>query len=125
MSERKSNKLSINLTITLLDIYDSPWLTLLVRMSLLRSTRSNLVDEHLRPADKNPERVAAGLKAAVHNPNVSEEAKERAIDRLESMGEETYIGNASDGHETNRVLGGYKATMAVCRTHAICGPMAR
>ncbi|OSC97077.1 hypothetical protein PYCCODRAFT_1455092 [Trametes coccinea BRFM310] len=71
-------------------------------------------------------RVAAGLKAAVHNPNVSEEAKERAQERLQHMGtsaEETgrSRGNAGGGHavgstdqaghETNRVLGGYKATL--------------
>lgn len=35
---------------------------------------------------KNPERVQAGLKAATHNPNVSEEAKQSAAQRLEEMG---------------------------------------
>lgn len=35
---------------------------------------------------KNPERVAAGLKATVHNPSVSEEAKIRARERLNEMG---------------------------------------
>jgi hypothetical protein len=39
-------------------------------------------------AHKNPERVAAGLKATLHNPNVSEEAKESAARRLKEMGEE-------------------------------------
>ncbi|KAI8975919.1 Conidiation protein 6-domain-containing protein [Trametes punicea] len=73
-------------------------------------------------------RVAAGLKAAVHNPNVSEEAKERAQERLESMGtsaDETSrnrgtnypVGSTDEaGHETNRVLGGYKATLHNPRT---------
>ncbi|KAI0325107.1 hypothetical protein GY45DRAFT_1330741 [Cubamyces sp. BRFM 1775] len=73
-------------------------------------------------------RVAAGLKAAVHNPNVSEEAKERAQERLAQMGasaEETSTGTARGhavgstdgaGHETNRVLGGYKATLHNPRT---------
>lgn len=61
--------------------------------------------------NKNPERVAAGLKAAIHNPNVSEEAKERAADRLEHMGGAGHTG--SIGHESNRVLGGYKATLSV------------
>ncbi|EED83058.1 predicted protein, partial [Postia placenta Mad-698-R] len=63
--------------------------------------------------DKNPGRVAAGLKAAINNPIVSEEAKERASDRLENLGDEVervpdY--SASD-QDTNRVLGGYKATL--------------
>ncbi|KAF8964729.1 hypothetical protein BDZ97DRAFT_1918695 [Flammula alnicola] len=35
---------------------------------------------------KHLERVAAGLKATVHNPNVSGEAKHRALHRLEEMG---------------------------------------
>jgi len=33
---------------------------------------------------KNPNRQAGGLKAAIHNPNVSEEAKENAKERLEN-----------------------------------------
>ncbi|EIW62441.1 uncharacterized protein TRAVEDRAFT_33922 [Trametes versicolor FP-101664 SS1] len=68
-------------------------------------------------------RVAAGLKAAIHNPNVSEEAKERAQERLETMGTSVEttsrapggsypVGSTDEaGHETNRVLGGYKATL--------------
>lgn len=36
--------------------------------------------------EKDQTRVAAGLKAAVHNPNVSEEAKEAATERLHEMG---------------------------------------
>ncbi|KDQ25960.1 hypothetical protein PLEOSDRAFT_1085281 [Pleurotus ostreatus PC15] len=39
-----------------------------------------------RYTDKNPINVAGGLKAAIHNPNVSEEAKERAAERLHEMG---------------------------------------
>ncbi|KAL0639178.1 hypothetical protein Q9L58_001864 [Maublancomyces gigas] len=35
---------------------------------------------------KNPENVARGYKAALSNPNVSEEAKERAEQKLEQMG---------------------------------------
>ncbi|KAI0633897.1 Conidiation protein 6-domain-containing protein [Trametes polyzona] len=74
-------------------------------------------------------RVAAGLKAAIHNPNVSEEAKERAQERLEHMGTSVETTSASrgngnypvgstdeTGHETNRVLGGYKATLHNPRT---------
>jgi len=36
--------------------------------------------------DKDPARVAAGLKATLHNQNVSEEAKQYAQERLENMG---------------------------------------
>ena len=65
-------------------------------------------------------RVAAGLKAAIHNPNVSDAARERAQERLEQFGaasetgdNSTYAAGATDanGHEVNRVLGGYKATL--------------
>ncbi|KDQ57722.1 hypothetical protein JAAARDRAFT_194009 [Jaapia argillacea MUCL 33604] len=82
----------------------------------------------------DPTRVAAGLKAAIHNPNVSEEAKERAAERLESMGQETgqTLGShtieglsthrhatdtsgtrvsAGDDETHNRQMGGYKATL--------------
>ena len=74
-------------------------------------------------------RVAAGLKAAIHNPNVSAEAKERAQERLENMGvpdeiswERAYLTGTVDasGHEANRVLGGYKATL-----HSTCVPCCR
>ena len=63
------------------------------------------------------------MKAAIHNPNVSEEAKERDAERLQQMGEEVpgdfagkgdqhYEYDDSDAkHGTNRVLGGYKATL--------------
>lgn len=67
--------------------------------------------------NKNPERVAAGLKAAMHNPNVSEEAKEHAAERLEQMGSASESrrtggsGSYSSGQDSNRVLGGYKATL--------------
>lgn len=61
--------------------------------------------------------MAAGLKASIHNPNVSEEAKQRAAERLESMGTGETLGQhtvspPSSEHEQSRVLGGYKATLA-------------
>ncbi|EKM54064.1 uncharacterized protein PHACADRAFT_185049 [Phanerochaete carnosa HHB-10118-sp] len=67
--------------------------------------------------NKNPERVAAGLKATMHNPNVSEEAKHHAAERLEQMGSGTGThrgesGSHSSTQDKNRVLGGYKATLA-------------
>lgn len=61
--------------------------------------------------DKDPVRVAAGLKASIHNPNVSEEAKERAVDKLEHMGAERGTTASESNEDTNRVLGGYKATL--------------
>ncbi|KAI0063527.1 hypothetical protein BV25DRAFT_1915035 [Artomyces pyxidatus] len=67
---------------------------------------------------KNATRVAAGLKATLHNPNVSEGAKKSAQDRLEQMGAiEPQSGTAKaaaepgESHDT-RVLGGYKATLS-------------
>ncbi|KAF8186336.1 hypothetical protein BJ912DRAFT_1143934 [Pholiota molesta] len=36
--------------------------------------------------NKRPERVAAGLKAVVHNNNMSQEARNRAAERLRNMG---------------------------------------
>jgi hypothetical protein len=87
---------------------------------------------------KNPERVAAGLKATLHNPTVSAEAKSRAQARLKEMGvdadtkapshkakEETKKttdesqphdlrheeGHAYEMPEEHRILGGYKATL--------------
>ena len=57
---------------------------------------------------KDQTRVAAGLKAAIHNPNVSEDAKESAAQRLEHMSE----GGQNGEVPTNRVLAGYKATLS-------------
>jgi len=64
---------------------------------------------------KDSARVIAGLKAAVHNPNVSNEAKENAKKRLEEMGQtadpslpEQGKSAADEAHERN-VLRGYKA----------------
>ncbi|KAM6501070.1 Conidiation protein 6 domain containing protein [Amanita muscaria] len=88
-------------------------------------------------AGKNPSRIAAGLKAAVHNPRVSEEAKESATERLQQMGAEaettqetaTQTERASptgtsqrrhstgseaqmtEGKSESRVMGGYKAAL--------------
>ena len=47
---------------------------------------------------KDPVHVAAGLKAALHNDNVSDEAKENAAHRLQDMTD------VQDEH-TNRSLG--------------------
>ncbi|KAG6815671.1 hypothetical protein H0H87_012362 [Tephrocybe sp. NHM501043] len=71
---------------------------------------------------KNPERVAAGLRASIKNPKVSEEAKAHAKDRLQELNlskehSDTQHSSGTAGHtstshdESNRVLGGYKATL--------------
>ncbi|KAK0484948.1 hypothetical protein IW261DRAFT_1560618 [Armillaria novae-zelandiae] len=54
---------------------------------------------------KDPVRVAAGLKATVHNPNVSEEAKERATDQLQHM-----QGGEVDPQTHSRVARGVPST---------------
>ncbi|KAG5642099.1 hypothetical protein DXG03_003623, partial [Asterophora parasitica] len=66
---------------------------------------------------KKPERVAAGLKATINNPHVSDEAKVHATERLHELSGETESKHhasakphASDA-EMNRKLGGYKATL--------------
>lgn len=69
---------------------------------------------------KDPTRVAAGLKAAMHNPNVSAEAKDSAAQRLEEIGGG---GGQTGGVETDdydelesdlsvREAAGYKATLS-------------
>ncbi|OSC97076.1 hypothetical protein PYCCODRAFT_1472116 [Trametes coccinea BRFM310] len=73
----------------------------------------------------NENRVAGGLKATLHNPNVSQEAKDRAAERLEEMSDHVPAAsssassksapNSSDQHKNN-VLGGYKATLSNPRT---------
>ncbi|KAF5341869.1 hypothetical protein D9611_001866 [Ephemerocybe angulata] len=55
---------------------------------------------------KDPSRVASGYKATIHNPNVSEEAKDRAREHLAALGE-----SGENQEADHRVLGGYKATM--------------
>ncbi|KIL68381.1 hypothetical protein M378DRAFT_120386 [Amanita muscaria Koide BX008] len=67
--------------------------------------------------EKNSERVARGLKASIHNPRVSPEAKAHAEERLHEMGYEIEPDKdsgptpAHSKHEA-RVLGGYKATLS-------------
>jgi len=90
-----------------------------------------------REEQKNPERVAAGLKATLHNPTVSASAKSRAQARLKDMGVDADTKAPSHkakekttdeaqphdlrheeknvpGYEVleeHRILGGYKATL--------------
>ncbi|ESK85070.1 hypothetical protein Moror_11042 [Moniliophthora roreri MCA 2997] len=64
-------------------------------------------------SDKHEANVARGLKAAIHNPRVSDEAKEHAKERLEDMGVAV---EAENGEHTNRASGGHKAARAEERT---------
>ncbi|KAF5327895.1 hypothetical protein D9619_004153 [Psilocybe cf. subviscida] len=66
------------------------------------------------------EHIAAGLKASINNPNVSDEAKQRASQRLKDAGVamqsrqvSTHQGkgpNETDAHD-HHVIGGLKATL--------------
>jgi len=64
---------------------------------------------------KNLDHVARGLKAAIHNPNVSPEAKAHAAKQLKEMG----VGSLSDDvqqlsedEHRRHQLAGYKATLS-------------
>ncbi|KAK7692804.1 hypothetical protein QCA50_004438 [Cerrena zonata] len=61
---------------------------------------------------KDQIRVAAGLKATINNPNVSEGAKENAAERLEHMGGAHTETGGNGGDHSNRSLAGYKATLS-------------
>lgn len=64
---------------------------------------------------KKPEHVIAGLKATIHNPRVSEEAKEHAVERLQEMGVEVPAdapvvhhhdtSNLKEGNDSKHFLG--------------------
>lgn len=60
----------------------------------------------------------------IHNPNISEVAKEGDADHLEHMGDPTHpVGTLDEsGHEVNRVIGGYKANL---HSSCPCPPFAR
>ncbi|TEB25469.1 hypothetical protein FA13DRAFT_1796368 [Coprinellus micaceus] len=92
--------------------------------------------------EKNPANVIRGLKSAITNPNVSEEAKQRDRERLQELGQDIGAGGQAPegpGHESlgrpegsrgvglgpvddeegsnpQRVAGGYKATLSNPRT---------
>ncbi|KAI4722182.1 hypothetical protein E4T48_01594 [Aureobasidium sp. EXF-10727] len=57
---------------------------------------------------KDPMRVAAGLKAALHNPNVSDEAKENVSHHLADI---TSSSHTDDGKDPTRVAAGLKAAL--------------
>ncbi|KAI0932319.1 hypothetical protein AcW2_000986 [Taiwanofungus camphoratus] len=57
----------------------------------------------------NPGNVARGLKAAISNPNNSEEAKGRASERLQEM-QETGELDSTEAHDANVAIG-HKAAL--------------
>ncbi|KAF8352113.1 Conidiation protein 6-domain-containing protein [Amanita rubescens] len=67
---------------------------------------------------KDPSRVAAGLKAAVHNPRVSEEAKESASERLHEMGEDVEPTKETTSMLTPTSLGGNFCLLTRRQRHA-------
>lgn len=83
---------------------------------------TDVTPTRLLGAGKDPVRVAAGLKAAIHNPNVSEEAKERAAERLEGNGAGISVGDEVTDQHTHRVMGGYKATLTSTSSFRISVP---
>ncbi|KAL1754668.1 hypothetical protein FB107DRAFT_291470 [Schizophyllum commune] len=66
---------------------------------------------------KNSNRVAGGLKATLHNPNIGEETKQSAAERLDQMGVDAdskapSSQPATSGQEHhNQRMGGFKATL--------------
>ncbi|KAF8629251.1 hypothetical protein AX17_005830 [Amanita inopinata Kibby_2008] len=67
---------------------------------------------------KNPQRVAGGLKATMHNPKTSDEAKHSAHERLQQLEPELEshhrhtAANQAATKNTGNVLGGHKATLS-------------
>ena len=115
----------------------SKWQTSVSRAFISQTCSSKRLLNRLMEEQKSPERIAAGLKATLHNPTVSAEAKSRAQARLKEMGvdpdtkapshkakEESKTTDEAQPHdlrheeahgyevpEEHRILGGYKATL--------------
>lgn len=83
---------------------------------------------------KDPEHVAAGYKATIHNPNVSQEAKDHAWKELHKMGIHDLdsvihevpkhaepVGQSvySEAKNEGNVIGGYKATLKSTRIYCL------
>lgn len=58
----------------------------------------------------NPGNVARGLKAAISNPNNSEEAKERASERLQELQDAGHL-DSREAHDANVAIG-HKAAIS-------------
>jgi len=59
----------------------------------------------------NPDNVAAGLKATLNNPNVSDEAKEHAVQRLESEFNLVPVQESGHTKDPDKVKQGMKAAI--------------
>jgi len=84
------------------------------------STESDEKKQKVDMEGKNPGNVIGGYKAAAHNPNLSEESREKAEQVLESMGVDanekaessTPLSDGStEGKNPGNVAGGFKATL--------------
>lgn len=65
--------------------------------------------------DKDQSHVIGGLKATISNPNTSSEAKERAAERLQELGELEHTSSSPEPahHELgSHQIAGYKATLS-------------
>ena len=65
-----------------------------------------------RATDKDTTRVAAGLKAAIHNSNVSPEAKDQAAEKLQNLTDAGIATTTSTTEHENHVLGGFRAVLS-------------
>jgi hypothetical protein len=61
---------------------------------------------------KDTTRVAAGLKAAIHNPNISAEAKQQAAEKLQNLTCTAGTAATSTTEHNNRVFGGFCAILS-------------
>ncbi|KAH9462510.1 hypothetical protein MJO28_002714 [Puccinia striiformis f. sp. tritici] len=59
----------------------------------------------------NPGNVAGGLKATINNPNVSDEAKAHAEERLETEDFPSVADETNQTKNPNNVIGGIKAAI--------------
>ncbi|KAK6007192.1 hypothetical protein QM012_006200 [Aureobasidium pullulans] len=87
-----------------------------IEKELGTETKTEASDTTHNGDGKDPMRVAAGLKAALHNPNVSDEAKENVSHHLADMtspshADATSTPHAGDGKDPVRVAAGVKAAL--------------
>jgi len=93
--------------LTIVSVQTTPTPNLLVNFST-----------HAMSANKDTTRVAAGLKAAIHNSNVSPEAKDQAAEKLQNLTGAGIATTTSTTEHENRVLGGFRAVLSNDNTSA-------
>ena len=111
---------SIHFTTTLGDVNNSINISLQLHENTHQpnyplNIRTNTHPTYNQPSEMSPAenkdttRVAAGLKAAINNPNVSEEAKDNAEQKLHQLGATSITqsnpNTVSNDEHKNRVLG--------------------